>query len=321
MAKPYTMASTIALAFSILAGASAVYGQGSWTTLAPLPASTEGLGIGKVGNTIVVAYGYLPLFGGDQNVARLYNINTDTWSLAAPGPAPNRSEIAYGDASHGGFVYVAGGRRFGVLADLDRYDVVTNTWTGLAPMPTARAAAAFTNANNSLYVIGGRRNTGGPCSGNAVAAVERYDVDTGVWNSLAPLPTPRSDLSAVTVGSKIYVFGGCTWGGGSAVDTVDIYNIVTNTWSSGALMPTRRASMVAASLGGKIYVIAGYTGGPPLAVNEVYNVATNTWSTDAPITVARGESNAIAHGGRIYVVGGALPGFGTSIASVEVFKK
>ena len=86
-------------------------------------------------------------------------------------------------------------------------------------------------------------------------------------------------------------------------------------------MPTRRASMVAASLGGKIYVIAGYTGGPPLAVNEVYNVAANTWSTDAPITVARGESNAISHGGRIYVVGGALPGFGTSIASVEVFKK
>ena len=303
-----------------LSAGSMANAQGVWTKLTPLPERTEGLGIGKVGNRIVVAYGHSPSTGGDNTIARLYDINTDTWTLAAPAPGPRRSEIAYGDPSHGGFIYVAGGRSGPVLKDLDRYDPASNTWTVLTPMPTARAAAGITSVANALYVIGGRTTGGGPCSGGALKTVERYDIDTDTWSAVASLPLAASDLGVVSHGGKIYAFGGCTIGGSSATKKVFVYNPVTDTWAMGADMPTQRASVVAASVGNRIYVIGGFNGGPPLATNEVYNVVKDTWATDTPIIVGRGESNSVSHGGRIYVVGGSLPGFGASTDDVEVFK-
>ena len=43
-----------------------------------------------------------------------------------------------------------------------------------------------------------------------LATVERYDIASGVWTTVAPLPSARSNLAAAAVGGKIYVFGGCT---------------------------------------------------------------------------------------------------------------
>jgi hypothetical protein len=39
-----------------------------------------------------------------------------------------------------------------------------------------------------------------------------YDIASGTWSAVAPLPSARSDLAAKTKGGKIYVFGGCAGG-------------------------------------------------------------------------------------------------------------
>jgi hypothetical protein len=80
--------------------------------------------VGGVGQVIIGAYG---LSGGDTNLTRLYNISTNTWGLGMPAPLPTSSEQAYGETTHGGFLYVIGGRFIGPLSDLRRYDPVTNT--------------------------------------------------------------------------------------------------------------------------------------------------------------------------------------------------
>src|SRR5205814_3234559 len=134
--------------------------------------------IGGVGNVIVSAYGYT---AGDNNLTWRYNISSNSWSPGMPGPLPPRSEVAYGERTHGGFFYVAGGRFGTVLNNLERYDPVTDTWTTLAPMPTARAGAAIAPQDNALFVIGGRLSGGGPCSGGPLATVECYDIDTNTW--------------------------------------------------------------------------------------------------------------------------------------------
>src|SRR2546422_7825008 len=82
------------------------YAQGTWTALAPVPAPTEGMTVGGVGQVIVGAYGYS---GGYTNQTRLYNINTDLWSAGTAAPLPARAEAASGDTTHGGFLYVIGG--------------------------------------------------------------------------------------------------------------------------------------------------------------------------------------------------------------------
>jgi hypothetical protein len=302
-------------AIAALAVASVASAVGTWSVLAPVPAPTEGMQVGDVGNQIIAAYGFT---GGDTNLTRIYDIDSDSWSFGTPGPLPVRAEGAA--ASHGGNLYAVGGRSGVVLADLDRYTPATDTWVSLAGMPTARAGLAVAVVGNAIFAIGGRTGSGGPCSGGPLATVERYDIDTDTWSTAASLPSARSDLAAYTQGGKIYVFGGCTAFG--FTNAVDVYDPVTDSWSTvPADMPTARAAMYAAGgKGNRIYVIGGWNGGGPLPTNEFYTVAADAWSTDTPMATPRAEMGLASHGGRIYTVGGALPAFGASSNANEVFK-
>ena len=307
----------------MLNGASLAYAQGTWTSLAPVPSATEGMAVGGVGQVIIAAYG---LSGSDTNQTRLYNISTNSWSLGATAPGSASSEQAYGETTHDGFFYVIGGRANGPgampLNDLRRYDPVSNTWTTLAPMPTARAGAAavVVEDDDAILVIGGRTATAGPCSGGGLSVVERYDIETNTWSTVAPLPGPaRSDLAAVSHDDRIFVFGGCSVSG--VTGEVDSYDPETDTWTTGlAAMPTPRASLVAGKVGNKVFAIGGTTNGlDQVNTNEAYNISTNTWSTTpAPMITARSEAGVYSHKGRIFVVGGGNRGIST--AANEVFK-
>ena len=314
------LVASVAGTLAIFGAARAGYAQSTWTGLAPVPAPTEGMTVGGVGKVIVTAYGASS--AGDTNLTRLYDITTDSWSLGSPAPLPARSEAAYGDTTHAGFLYViGGGNSGGVLSDLQRYDPVTDTWTTLASMPTARAGAVAAVVDSNIFVIGGRLSAAGPCNGGPyLATVEKYDIDTNTWSTVASLPSPRSDLAAVTHGGKVFVFGGCT--GTAAVTTeVDMYNPETNTWTTGLTpMPTARASLVAGHSGQRVYVIGGWDGASSLNVNEVYDIAGDSWSANTAMPTARLKAGTRSHGGRVYIVGGASPASGSSTATNEVFK-
>jgi N-acetylneuraminic acid mutarotase len=292
-------------ALTVISGAAAL---GTWTTLASVPAPTEGMQVGAVANQIVAAYGFS---GGDTNLTRIYDIDGDSWSFATPGPLPPRSEGAA--ATHGGELYAVGGRFGGPLSDLDRYTPATDTWVSLANMPTARRGLGAAVVGNALYAIGGSTGTS-PCSGAPLATVERYDIATDTWSTRASLPSPRSDLAAVSHGGKIYVFGGCV-GPFTTLDDVDVYDPVTDTWSTDpADMPTARASMYgAARKGNRIYVIGGQSGFVQLATNEFYTVSADSWSADTPMPSPRAEMGVVSHGGRIYTVGGGLTGASSNL--------
>ncbi len=306
-----------------LNGASVAYAQGAWTPLAPVsPAATEGMAVGGVGQVIIACYGFS---GGDTNLTRLYNISANSWSLGMVAPGSPSSEEAYGETTHGGLLYVIGGRAgfpgAAPLSDLRRYDPVTNTWVTLASMFTARAAAAAAVVDDAIFVIGGRTATGGPCSGGPLSVVERYDIDTNTWSTVAPLPGPaRSDLAAVSHGGKIFVFGGCS-GVFSITGEVDRYDPQTNTWTTGlATMPTPRASLVAGKVGDTVFAIGGSTTGlDQVSVNEAYKISSNSWSTTpAAMPTPRSEAGVHSHGGRVFVVGGGNRGISSD--ANEVFK-
>ena len=156
-----------------------------------------------------------------------------------------------------------------------------------------------------------------------MGTVERYDIDTDTWSTVAPLPNPRSDLAAVAHGGKIFVFGGCTGTASapSVTNEVDMYDPQTNTWATGLTpMPTARASLVAGHSGDQVYAIGGTDGASAKNVNEVYDISRDSWSSNTPMPTPRQEAGAHSHGGRIYVVGGAQPAFGSSTDANEVFK-
>lgn len=303
---------------------------GSWQKLTPVPTAfafstgVEGMSVASVGNKIIAALGFDL---GDQATTRIYDMASDVWSTGAN--APDASSEGAGVA-HGGLLYSIGGRiLFGTpRPDIWAYDPTTDTWNAaLTPMSTGRTGLAVAVVGNSIYAIGGRTATGGPCSGFGfaeLASVERYDIITDTWTTVASLPSARSDLAAATVGGKIYVFGGCR-GSGTILADVDVYNPVTDTWSAAPTdMPTARAGMYAvARKGGTVYVIGGWDGiGSGLSTNEAYKVSQDTWTTGLPsMPTPRAETGAVGHAGKIYIVGGATPGFGASVDALEVFKR
>lgn len=86
-------------------------------------------------------------------------------------------------------------------ADIERYDVETNSWHTCAPMSIPRrllGAAAF---GGKIFVFGGNCDDGVWYT----AAVECYDPSTDTWTAKQPLPFP-GPASAVSVGRYIFVF-------------------------------------------------------------------------------------------------------------------
>jgi hypothetical protein len=319
----------VAATMALLLAVPAASAQGVWRALAPVPSvgdGVEGMQVGRIGNLIVAAYGFDNAVG-DTNRTRIYNINADAWSTGAAAPRPVRSE---GTAvTKAGTLYAIGGRGpGGVLADVDRYRPATNRWVSLPDMSTPRAGLAAAVVGRAIYAIGGRDSGGGPCSqapGGELATVERFDIPTQRWSTVARLPRARSDLGAIAHGGKIYVFGGCRVRRDFSIaflDDVDVYNPRTNRWSTApADLPTARAAMYGVGQkGGRIYVIGGWAGGGPLGTNEVYKVAADAWGMAAAMLTARAEMGVASGGGRIYTVGGALPAFGASSDANEVFK-
>jgi len=301
----------------------------AWAALAPVPSvggpgvgGVEGMSVASVGDEIIAALGFDNV-AGDTSTTRIYDIASNAWVFGAT--APGTSSEGAGVA-HGGLFYTVGGRFPSGLprADIWSYDPASDTWNAaLTPMPTARAGLGIAVVGDSIYAIGGRTSTGGPCiGGGPLATVERYDIASDTWTPVAPLLAPRSDLAAAAVGGKIYVFGGCDATGFLA--NVDVYNPVTGTWSAApADMPTARAGMYAvATKGDTVYVIGGWDGsGVGLSTNEAYKVSQNAWTAGLlPMPTARAEAGAVGHGGRIYIVGGSRPAFGASVDANEVFK-
>jgi N-acetylneuraminic acid mutarotase len=260
--------------------------------------------VGVVDNEIIAAYGFT---GANTNLTRRYDIDANTWSFGSAAPSPARAEGAA--ATHGGHLYSVGGRFGSPLNDLDRYTPESDSWVSLANMPTARRGLAVAGVGNALYAIGGSTGTS-PCGGAPLSGVERYDIETDTWTTVASLPSPRSDLAAVARGGKIYVFGGCTGSTAAVLDDVDVYNPGTDSWSTApADMPTARSSMYgAAAKGNRIYVIGGQANGAQLATNEFYKVPSDSWGTDTPRPHPGAEMGVVSHGGRIYTVGGGFQG-------------
>ncbi|MGR9073331.1 MAG: Kelch repeat-containing protein [Gammaproteobacteria bacterium] len=303
-------------------GFSGVAQAGFWKKLADLPdpdeiglanGETEGAAVSGVGDIMVVLSGY-DGFLGDVPFARRYDIIANTWSIGTPAPF-TATEPAYGETGHGGKVYLVGGRTFGSEQKLQQYDVFNDSWTVLSDMPTGRAAAAAAIVGNNLYVMGGRFGSA-PCSGGFFDTVERYDIDKDMWEEVASLPTPRSDFTAMVVGNKIYVFGGCN--GSGDIDDVDVYNPITDSWSSDpADLSVPRSSLMSGKKGRYVYVMGGSVDGFVSGLNERYDTVKDKWTHVTPMPTdgcperGRGETGAYSHDGKIYVPGGGCPAFGT----------
>lgn len=129
--------------------------------------------------------------------------------------------------------------------------------------------------------------------------------DQGTWVSKADMPTPRSQMAAVTLEGKIYAIGGTvTSPGDTPTDIVEIYDPTTNSWSTGTPAPIPLCPARGVAVGSKIYVFS-----PDNNRTFCYDPTPDTWTEVAPIPcrLENGKSRLSGVGvvdGKIYVAKG-----------------
>lgn len=131
------------------------------------------------------------------------------------------------------------------------------------------------------------------------------------WSQSAPFPEPSEEVYGISVGGKLYVFGGLApaW---TPKGLVYEYDPATNQWAKKKNMPLLSHHVALAEHNGKIYVFGGFTKpaqGPtawvPIDNAWEYDPKADTWKALAPLPTKRGSPVAAVQGGKIYVIGGA----------------
>jgi hypothetical protein len=164
--------------------------------------------------------------------------------------------------------------------------------TGFAlatPMPTARYYHASVALGSTIYLVGGRNDSG------SVLALEAYDTVAGTWSTRAPLPAAIDfafGTPAAALGGKILAFR-------SGQPTL-IYDPASNAWTTGATGPTFTLTTPAVSAGGRIYLVS--QSGAVSACD-----ATGACLQVATLPDARGQFALAEAGGKVYVIGGVAP--------------
>ncbi|MES2124357.1 MAG: kelch repeat-containing protein [Gemmatimonadota bacterium] len=223
-----------------------------------------------------VVGGKLYLLGGfgrnAEGLLQVFDPVIDRWSL---GPAMPFATGAAASALIDGKIYVAGGIVGNTTTEQAAvFDVATQQWTALAPMPRPRNHAASGTDGKRFYVFGGR----GPGSGdsNVVANgfddVQIFDPETGKWavsdgTPGAPLPLPQArggTGKAVWLNGEFWVIGGETATGagaarGGTYNRVDLYDPVQNRWRRGEPLPTPRHGVFPVTDARMVWVAGGGT--------------------------------------------------------------
>ena len=124
------------------------------------------------------------------------------------------------------------------------------------------------------------------------------------WSVLVDMPTPRTEVTASTIGSRIYVVGGFDAVGDTS-SVIEVYDPRSNTWSEGKQLPIALHHAAATSYEGKLYIVGGYSEGwIPSSTLFIYDPLTNEWTRSRDMSTPRGALTSQFINGILYAVGG-----------------
>lgn len=248
---------------------------------------------------------------------------TITWTDAGVPEAP-RGASEPGVLQVGRRLFMFGGYLDGaempVSRSADVYNLQTQTWSHLGPLPDGAAETHMGLATDGTYIysVGGQLGGG---YGPGTTQTWRYDIATNTWEPWVELPQIQYG------GALAYVDGGLYFFGGDAADRstplADHWAISTTSrnpqWEARAPLPEPGDHLNRAVINGKIYAIGGEHGHagidfdpePTYVQHDVlyeYDYTTDTWTrkADMPIAASHSEGTTLAVGTKIFVLGGLL---------------
>lgn len=192
-----------------------------------------------------------------------------------------------------------------------RLNGVRGSWEKL-PEAAPGQGLALVAFEKSLIRVGGMAARNQPNEEQDLVSlnlVQRFDLEKGGWESMPPMPAPRSSHDAATLNGILYVAGGWELDGSSREPkwhdralVLDLANPDSD-WRQIA-QPFQRRALALAALGSRIYCIGGMNSDNRSTLEvDVYDTATETWAEgpDLPPGRHRGFGcSAIAQDGRVY---------------------
>ncbi len=188
------------------------------------------------------------------------------------------------------------------------------TYTNLsAPRDRMGAAVLGTKA----YIAGGENN-----AGQAVSAIQVYDVKREAWDTDIPLnlSAARMHPACVAAGSKVFFAGGIDMNDVTLFSEVDIWDTVTKQWTVNHLS-VPRVFLSAVSNGEKVLFAGGVDvsgPGPTFDVVDIYDVATGLWSVEQ-LSIPRTGMGAAVAGNRAFFAGGNLAETSTVTKRIDIY--
>ena len=184
-----------------------------------------------------------------------------------------------------------------------RFDVKTNTWLDLKPLPYEAftfTAAALLKGN--IYLLGGMHIVkgieGAICTSQFSASTAQYSIETNSWSKLQNLPKPVAFHSAATHGNYVFCAGGIT---NKASDKLYAFDVIDQLWLLEASMNYKRRQLGLEAVGAKLVACGGSTS-PSV---EIYDIADNQWSLIQNGTLGYCACIAtVALNNKVYIFGG-----------------
>lgn len=286
--------------------------RGTWTTRPALPVARSHCPTASFGGRIYGFGGGGPNFKSLNSVI-IYDPARDSWTQGADMPTLRSGAIA---VTVGNAIYIIGGGfkqengTFRFLRTTEIYYPDEDRWARGTDMLMPHDYPAGALLDNHIYIMGGHHpdaTLSGPKTDPGFAFCERLDLDTGQWEEIAPLPTPRFALDAVVMGGRILTLGGVAFTpeGFNNFDHIEAYDPATGEWSREALtLPWTAAGAGACMAAGKAFIFGGYSGDGISDHCACYDPAAGKWHLLPPIPRPLAAMGVGVIGTTIYLLGG-----------------
>ncbi|XP_040022824.2 kelch-like protein 40b [Gasterosteus aculeatus] len=204
-------------------------------------------------------------------------------------------------------IFVAGGLFFDEQNKEDplcsyflQYDPATADWLGMPPLPSPRFLFGLGEAENFIFVLGGRELKE---QEHTLDSVLVYDRQSFKWGESEQLPYPVYGHATISHNDVVYVIGG-KGENKSCLKKMCAYDARKFEWKELEPMKVARSLFGATVHKDKIYVAAGVTDTGLTDSVEVYDIATNKWSDFVAFPQERSSLNLVSLAGLLYAVAG-----------------
>ncbi|XP_036377773.1 kelch-like protein 40b [Megalops cyprinoides] len=181
-----------------------------------------------------------------------------------------------------------------------QFDPMGSDWLGMPPLPSPRCLFGMGEAENSIFVIGGKELKEGE---RTLDSVMVYDRQSFKWGESDPLPFTVYGHGTVSHNGLVYVMGG-KGDNKKCLKRMCVYDAKKFEWRELAPMKTARSLFGVTVHNDKILVAAGVTDTGLTSTVEVYDIASNKWSDFLEFPQERSSISLVSIAGCLYAVGG-----------------